>query len=324
GGLLWLSLRLVVTVLLSVLPSRLVSLAKSSTCLPLHPPLLRNQICVPSNQGTFVVGPSPAAKAAAAAAKMPATQRQRRYDQVMGDREPDVTDKKFVHELKNRLEIKYYESQQAKEKQLAEYEKKRMRKLVMEGVVESEDKRQEKSEDIQQDTEWKEFWPPNPNKTLEEYEEEKRRAEEKQQKEAAAGEGRRGQQEADGDGTAEGDDAETGGAAPNGEEAAAAAHPDGQSRPPWASTPGLSRLASRPCRTRRIWTSCTRRPPSWCTSWLPCPRPRAKPRISDSLQNFFIWTVLEAKSTSFFALYTTESKLIGHGLLNQFLYCKCP
>ncbi|PAA89132.1 hypothetical protein BOX15_Mlig003229g1 [Macrostomum lignano] len=149
---------------------------------------------------------------------MPATQRQRRYDQVMGDREPDVTDKKFVHELKNRLEIKYYESQQAKEKQLAESEKKRMRKLVMEGVVESEDKRQEKSEDSQQDTDWKEFWPPNPNKSLEEYEEEKRRAEEKQQKEAAAGDGRRGQQEADVDGTADGDDVETGGAAPNGED----------------------------------------------------------------------------------------------------------
>uniref|UniRef100_A0A1I8I1S0 BUD13 homolog n=1 Tax=Macrostomum lignano TaxID=282301 RepID=A0A1I8I1S0_9PLAT len=172
---------------------------------------------------------------------MPATQRQRRYDQVMGDREPDVTDKKFVHELKNRLEIKYYESQQAKEKQLAESEKKRMRKLVMEGVVESEDKRQEKSEDSQQDTDWKEFWPPNPNKSLEEYEEEKRRAEEKQQKEAAAGDGRRGQQEADVDGTADGDDVETGGAAPNGEDGRRRRHIQTGRADPLGN-----RLASRP------------------------------------------------------------------------------
>ncbi|PAA53088.1 hypothetical protein BOX15_Mlig001579g6 [Macrostomum lignano] len=109
---------------------------------------------------------------------MPAIPRQRRYDQVMGDREPKITDKRFAQELQQKLEDKQRMMQQQKERRLAEAESRRVRKLVLDGVIEpGEAKGAAAAGEGRRgrDAEWKEFWPPNPYKTLAEYEEEKKR-----------------------------------------------------------------------------------------------------------------------------------------------------
>uniref|UniRef100_A0A1I8GHC3 PC4 domain-containing protein n=1 Tax=Macrostomum lignano TaxID=282301 RepID=A0A1I8GHC3_9PLAT len=103
---------------------------------------------------------------------------QRRYDQVMGDREPKITDKRFAQELQQKLEDKQRMMQQQKERRLAEAESRRVRKLVLDGVIEpGEAKGAAAAGEGRRgrDAEWKEFWPPNPYKTLAEYEEEKKR-----------------------------------------------------------------------------------------------------------------------------------------------------